>query len=219
MAREVLVLKPEEFASLPIVKASWSHDYKDYDIWLSARSRNDDGLLWVFECPHGRWLLVGAPATVHGPSKKKWNQGVIKLPPEHHDCPFRLYTQREWAIADDDPLRHFSSTSSMPVRFKGVRWYNGDIDVYLKAQYPTFNTKLFITLERKLAHVTFDFMHLKQHNFELFLQPFEVDYNKALELFSELFEDGLLVQENLSDEGLYSSLITADVAFNAFKRQ
>jgi len=210
-----LALKPEEFASLPIVKASWSHDYKDYDIWLSARSRNN-GLLWIFECSHGRWLLIGAPATVHGASKKKWNQGVIKLPPEHHGCPFTLYTQQEWFIVDDDPLRHFSSVQ---ISFKGVRWYNGDIDVYLKAQYPTFETKLFITLERKLAHVTFYFMHLKHHNFESFLQPFEVDYNKALQLFSELFEANLLVQEDVPDEGLYSSLITADVALYALKRQ
>jgi len=219
MVREVLALKPEEFASLPVVKASWSHDYGDYDVFLNARSRNMNGLLWVFECPHGRWLLIGAPATVHGPSKKKWNQGVIKLPPKHKECSFKLYTQREWCIVDDDPLRHFSSTSSVPICFKGVRWYNGDIDVYLKAQYPTFEAKLFITLERKISHVTFDFMHLKQHKFELFLEPSEVDYGMAVKTFDELFENGLLIREDLSDEGLYSSLITADVAFNAFKRQ
>jgi hypothetical protein len=215
MARDVLALKPEEFATLPVVKAYWGCDCRDYDIWLSARNRNSDGLLWIFECPHGRWLLIGAPATVHGPWKKKWNQGVIKLPPEHKECAYWFYTQPEWYIVDDDPLRHFSSGS---IKYKAVRWYGGDIDIYLKAQYPTYEAKLFITLERKIAHVMFDFMCLKRYQFELFLEPFEVDYEKAVQLFSYLFENGLLVKEDLPDEGLYSSLITADVALCAFNK-
>jgi hypothetical protein len=79
--------------SLPKVRASWSHDRdkQDYDLWLTARERLTYGLLWVFECQHGRWLLIGAPATVHGSWKKIWRQGVLKLPEEHKECNYKLY--------------------------------------------------------------------------------------------------------------------------------
>ena len=81
----------EEIEALPKVKATWSHSYKDYDIWLTAKQRLTHGLLWVFECPHGRWLLIGAPATVHGEWKKIWRQGVLKLPEQHKNCEYKLY--------------------------------------------------------------------------------------------------------------------------------
>jgi hypothetical protein len=83
----------EEVLSLPTVRASWSHDEskRDYDIWLSARLRLTYGLLWLFECPHGKWLLIGAPATVHGEWKKIWRQGVLKLPEQHKQCNYKLY--------------------------------------------------------------------------------------------------------------------------------
>ena len=81
----------EEIEALPKVRALWSHGYRDYDIWLTARERLTYGLLWVFECPHGRWLLIGAPATVHGEWKKIWRQGVLKLPDHHKNCEYKLY--------------------------------------------------------------------------------------------------------------------------------
>ena len=84
------ILYSEEIDALPKVKATWSHSYKDYDIWLTARERLTYGLLWVFECSHGRWLLIGAPATVHGEWKKIWRQGVLKLPPDHKNCKYTL---------------------------------------------------------------------------------------------------------------------------------
>jgi len=85
------VMYSKEIETLPKVRASWSHDQQDYDIWLSASLRLAYGLLWVFECQHGRWLLIGAPATVHGEWKKIWRQGVLKLPPQHKECNYRLY--------------------------------------------------------------------------------------------------------------------------------
>ena len=83
----------EEIESLPKVRASWSHDKskQDYDLWLTAKDRLAYGLLWVFECQHGRWLLIGAPATVHGEWKKIWRQGVLKLPSDHKECNYKLY--------------------------------------------------------------------------------------------------------------------------------
>ena len=81
----------EEIDALPKVRAVWSHNKSDYDIWLTARERLTYGLLWVFECSHGRWLLIGAPATVHGEWKKIWRQGVLKLPPDHKNCEYKLY--------------------------------------------------------------------------------------------------------------------------------
>ena len=87
---EMVELTPEEIYQLPKIRASWSHDKSDYDIWLTAKQRLSYGLLWLFECPHGRWLLVGAPATVHGPWKKIWRQGVLKLPPDHKNCKYTI---------------------------------------------------------------------------------------------------------------------------------
>ena len=81
----------EEIESLPKVRAYWSHSQKDYDIWLTAKLRLTYGLMWIFECQHGRWLLIGAPATVHGEWKKIWRQGVLKLPPEHKNCKYKLH--------------------------------------------------------------------------------------------------------------------------------
>jgi hypothetical protein len=88
---EEIELTPEEIESLPKVRAVWNHDKCDYDIWLSAKLRLTYGLLWLFECPHGRWLLIGAPATIHGEWKKIWRQGVLKLPPDHKQCNYKLY--------------------------------------------------------------------------------------------------------------------------------
>jgi hypothetical protein len=80
----------EEIESLPKIRAYWDHDKQDYDIWLTAKQKLTYGLLWVFECPHGRWLLIGAHSTVHGEWKKIWRQGVLKLPPEHKNCKYKL---------------------------------------------------------------------------------------------------------------------------------
>jgi len=87
-------LTPEQIEALPKVRAYWSHSYRDYDLWLTARERLTYGLLWIFECPHGRWLLIGAPATVHGKHKKIWRQGVLKLPEQHRNCEYKLYAVR-----------------------------------------------------------------------------------------------------------------------------
>jgi hypothetical protein len=94
MEIEMVELTLEEIDALPKIRASWDHDdtKKDYDIWLTAKQRLAYGLLWLFECPHGRWLLIGAPATVHEPWKKKWHQGVIKLPADHKNCKYKLYS-------------------------------------------------------------------------------------------------------------------------------
>jgi hypothetical protein len=192
-------LKPEELASLPTVKAYWSHGYRDYDIWLSARERSRKGLLWIFECQHGRWLLVGVPATVHGSDKKKWHQGVLKLPPQHKECQYMLYPETEWSMVEDNPLRHFDSASV--VKYRGLRWYYGDIDVYLKAVHTNYIATLFITKERQMSHVTFEF-----YNFELFIEPFGVDYNRAVEIFHKLYDNGML-EEDIPSDGLYNSYI------------
>jgi hypothetical protein len=211
MARDILVFRPEEFASLPVIKAYWGHGYRDYDVWLPAKQAAL-GLLWVFECPHGKWLLIGARATVGGPTKKKWNQAVLSLPPQHKSCEYTLYSPAQWQLEDDDPLRHFDV---VPVKFKGVRWYYGDIDVYLTAQHTNYSAKLFFTLHRKIAHVTFEFPFSSQFYFE----PFEVDYRRAVDLFLKLFCEGRLEKLDIIDQGLYSSLIQPNAVFEMFSQE
>jgi hypothetical protein len=203
----MLELKPEELASLPTIKAYWSHSHQDYDIWLSAGERAQKGLLWIFECQHGRWLLVGVPATVHGPDKKKWHQGVLKLPSQHKECQYRLYPETEWSLVEEDPLRHFDSAPV--VKYRGLRWYYGDIDVYLKAVHTNYTATLFITLERKIAHVTFTFPNFQNMN------PFETEYEKAVRTFHRLYKAGIL-EEDIPDNGLYNSYIPPNTALKAF---
>lgn len=95
-----MTISPQKLQQIAVVKAAWSHEYSDFDIWLSARQRSSQGLAWLFKCQvHGHLcLLLGAPATVHGPWKKQWHQGVIKLPPDHKECPHTIYTKPEWGI-------------------------------------------------------------------------------------------------------------------------
>jgi hypothetical protein len=180
---EILSIGIEEFARLPVIKATWSPNYQDYDIWLSARERGT--LLWIFECQHGRILLVGSKATVHPWWKRNWRQGVIKLPKEHKDCNSKIYTKFR---LEDDYLRYFKQNTE----YEGKNLL-GNMYIYLTAKHDKFVTGLSIRLTDKSAEVRFTFPHIVIS--EPFIFASKIDYQKAIEIFKDLYRKNLLVEK------------------------
>jgi len=78
---------------------------------------------------------------------------------------------------------------------------------------------LFITLQRQIAHVTFDFFHLHPHQFEFFYELFEVDYKKALQLFHRLQQENRFKKEEPIYPPLYVSYISPQEALKSFIKE
>jgi len=183
---KVIEISPEELAKMPIVRAEWSHEFSDYDIWLSAREKGEWGLVWLFHCQeHDKWfILIGTDATVHGPWKKQWHQGVIKLPESHKDCPYEIFKQWEWKVKVEDPL----SLIQPPLKYGFSGWMftvGGLSTVVLLSQKENWEAVLEFSLgkERK-AQVGVSFAEGAIKSW------FAVDYKRAVEKFETLFEKG-----------------------------
>jgi len=211
---KMLKLKPEKFAALPVLQTHWVPPKSMFevgraqcDVWLSARERERKGLVWIYECPHGRWLLIGARATVHGPWKARWNQGCIQFPSEHRHCPHKIYTQGQWQLSVKDHLSYF--TPSVPIRYRGFKWYTGDIDVRLYAEHGRFTAVLDIAAgpSRRVAHVTYVFPHLRDitHINWAWLFTFHLDFQVAWQKFLDLLQH--LTPDPPAEEWVYATYV------------
>jgi len=188
-----IILTPKEFSELPVYVSHWVPPpiKSCCDIWLSAKERERYGLVWLFECPHGLWVLIGAPATVHGPRKAKWHQGCIQLPEQHKACPYKLYRGGEWYLEVEDPLSYFSP--NVPLQYEGVKHLGDLIDVRLTASYDKFAVKLTIAAchsTHYVAYVKFMFPNvapITHVNWGAFFM-FEVPFDEALQKFASLVD-------------------------------
>ena len=180
----MLELRPEEFAALPYRVTPHGLKSGAVDVWLTAKQCTREGLLWLFECPHGRWLLVGGRTTIHGEWKKKWNQGALLFPSEHRDCPHHLYGGSQWTLVVDDPLSYIAP----PVTYKCHKSFWGFIaHAVLKKRFDNFEAILFIAPDSRVARVAFRFDVIeKAWGISAWRPCFSVDYNIAVQHFEQL---------------------------------
>jgi len=168
--RAVLELKPDEFAKLPVSKASKFH----YDVLLTPQERRRYGLLWLFECDHALYVLVGVGTPDGG--------GVLKLPDGHEDCDYVLYPKSALEIVENDPFQHF--LGGRVVWYDSRFWYDENKgNIYLRVSYPTYTVHMNISVHEKKAIVTFTFK-----NVERFSVTFEADFEEAVTVFRELYQ-------------------------------
>ncbi|MEM2615658.1 MAG: hypothetical protein QXO44_02815 [Thermoplasmatales archaeon] len=76
-------VKLSDLICLPVVETYWSHGGGNFD-YTVPRSEADDFL--IFECEHGRWIIVTAYASSHGEWDRDFDRMAVKLPPDHHKC-------------------------------------------------------------------------------------------------------------------------------------
>ena len=73
--KAVFKLKPEEFAKLPVSKAS---NFR-YDVLLTPQERRKYTLLSLFECDHALYVLVGAGTSDGGAIIRERYQRVFQV--------------------------------------------------------------------------------------------------------------------------------------------
>jgi hypothetical protein len=173
----MLKLKLDEFVNLPVIEAYWEDGKREgYDIWLSARERGERGLVWIAVCPNKTYILLGAPATVHYGWKKKWHQGVIKLPPNHKAC--KIYHENEWGIdlGTEDVLKIFES--------REVYDYHFNVEIFPTSLPDKEKAKIELTMwpEYKKAKLRLYFPFLDNHEYDLYF--YNEEYEKLTPLLT-----------------------------------
>jgi hypothetical protein len=200
--KEILEVKPDEFARLPISRAGKTV----YDVLLTRRERVKYDLLWLFECDHGLWVLVGVETSDGG--------GALRFPDGHEDCDYRLYPKSSLKIVEDDPFRHFFS--GKVVWYIGELWYRSTIKIRLWVNYKEYTAGMRISVPERRAAVNFNFMNLLG-----FSADFKVDFEEAVAVFEEIYQQKRLrvAPPSLRSHSTYVKFIEPEEAIEKLKKE
>jgi hypothetical protein len=186
-----LALTPEELAALPVVRADGAPD-----IWLNAWQKQRWDILWIFEClKHGRrFALLGRSATRPG-ARARRRQGVIRLPPEHRECPHRIWREDEWELKVPDPLAYIAA----PAGFGGVsRLHGAEVEAEAICRHKGFEARLRLLQTRipgatiyrtAVVEFRFDSLAPRSRRDPAFEPHYGVPWEEAVRRLRELVEE------------------------------
>jgi len=176
-------------------------------LWLNAWQKQQWGILWIFEClKHGRrFALLGRSATRPG-ARARWRQGVIRLPPEHRECPHRIWREDEWELKVSDPLAYIAA----PAGFGGVsRLHGAEVEAEAICRHKGFEARLRLLQTRipgatiyrtAVVEFRFDSLAPRSRRDPAFEPHYGVPWEEAARRLRELVEENGLeeIRDSLS---------------------